>query len=72
MKYENISQTESIIRLTIGVMMFMLFWLQMLGHIKITESNNVLFLILVISAYLLITGSSRICPIYHLTKKLKK
>ena len=72
MKGKNISTGDSVLRVVLGSMLFMLFWFHTLGNINISDSKNVVLGIFMLSAYLLITGSARISPIYYLIKKMIK
>ncbi|MBN1923247.1 MAG: DUF2892 domain-containing protein [Nanoarchaeota archaeon] len=68
MKAENMGINESVIRIVLGIMIFILFWFHTLGYIQLGLSKNYLLLMLFLSIHLLITGSARISLIKKLLK----
>lgn len=67
-KQFNVGEHDMILRIIFGIMLFILFWYQLLGHISLDFPIWLNWILLIASVFLLITGSSRICPIFHLLK----
>ena len=68
----NISTLNSVTRIVIGTMLFLLFWFHTIGSINISDSKNVILIVFLLSVYLLLTGTARICPICELVGLIRR
>ncbi|PIU62413.1 hypothetical protein COX58_00065 [archaeon CG_4_10_14_0_2_um_filter_Archaea_38_6] len=65
-----ISDTHAMVRIIFGAMLFFLFWLHTLGYVTISDSKNLVFGVLILSIFLLLTGAAKICPVKGLLVSL--
>jgi hypothetical protein len=72
MKKEEIKILNSVIRIVFGTMIFMLFWFHTLGYISISNVKTIVLIMFILSVYLLITGTAKICPICLLIERIRK
>ncbi len=60
---------DSFSRITLGIMGFILFWYDMLGHIDLSFMSWGVWILMIGGVYLMITGASGTCPIKNYMKK---
>ena len=72
MRNNTVGLMNAVVRIVLGTMLFMLLWFHTLNYIIVSESKQVMLIILIIGLYLLLTGSARICPICYLIDEMKK
>lgn len=72
MKKEEIKLLNATIRIIIGVMLFVLFWFNTLGYIKIVNSFIGLFTLISLSVYFLLTGASNSYPLINIIRRVKR
>lgn len=63
---KNMNTLDSVIRITTGTMLFVLFWFHTIGGIQLSDSKNVILGLFLLSIYLLLTGAGKYCPLYNL------